>query len=173
MVKFSKGAGILVILAFTACSDTVESQMQKYLEFYYPTSGKYFYQITFEWGDYTIDTGHKPDDDVHPDSEKYKGYVTARTSVEQTPEGEKLFNYLVTPQGEVWITEARDIPEFSERQEVTEEKTNYGTSTRTSTINSSMEPVIEHFLAHKNAWRKYGTITASGGQSTLKLLTKN
>jgi len=152
-----------------SCSKTVESQMQKYLEFYYPTSGTYFYQIAFEWGEYVIDTGAKEDEEVHTDSEKYKGYITARPSVAATPDGEKLYTYLVTPDGQVFVTSARDIPETNSRQEVTTEEGAGGTTTSTTTINSSLEPVVDYFLSNNNAWQKYGTLTSSGGQSTLHL----
>jgi hypothetical protein len=173
MLKLIKISAIVLVAGLTGCTKTVESQMQDYLEFYYPTSGIYNYQISFEWGDYTIDTGASADEDLHPDSELYRGYITARTSILTTPEGEKLHTYLVTPKGEVWITDAGDIPETKTRQEVVIEKTDGGTSTSTTTINSSSEPVIDHFLNHKEAWKKYGTLKSTDGKNySLELETK-
>lgn len=169
MAKFLTTMVFFSLLLLQGCSKTVESQMQEYLEFYYPSSGSFYYQIVFEWGDYVIDTGAIPDEVVHPDSEKYKGYITARTSLSTTPDGEELKSYLVTPSGEVWTTTARDIPERSEREEVTEEKTQYGTSTSTTTINSSLEPLVDDFLISKSGWKKYGILKSSGGKSTLVL----
>jgi len=165
---------LIFALGLMACSKTVESQMQEYLEFYYPTSGTNYYQIAFAWGDYIIDTGASADEELHPDSELYRGYITARTSSATTPEGEKLYTYLVTPKGEVWITDANDIPENKSRQEVVIEKTDSGTSTSTTTINSTSEPVIDHFLNHKEAWKKYGTLKSTDGKSySLELENKN
>ena len=157
----------LAALAFAliGCSKTVESQMQEYLVFYFPSSGTFFYQIAFDWGDYTIETGASADEELHPDSELYRGYITARTSLSVTPEGEKLHTYLVTPKGDVWITDAKDIPETKTRQEVVEEKTEYGTSTSTTTINSSSEPVIDYFFSNKDNWKKYGVIQTTDGQN--------
>ena len=156
---------LLFLFMLVSCSKTVETQMQEYLEFYFPTSGIYNYQIAFDWGDYIIDTGASADEELQPDSEPYRGYITARTSVTATPDGEKLFTYLVTPKGDVWITEAKDIAEASNRQEVVEEKTDYGTSTSTTTINSTLEPVVDHFLKHSEAWKKYGSLKSSDGKN--------
>jgi len=160
-----KTFSILFLFILVSCTKTVETQMQKYLEFYYPTTGTNYYEIAFDWGDYIIDTGASADEELHSDSEPYRGYVTARTSVTATPDGEKLYTYLVTPKGDVWITEAKDIAESSDRQEVVEEKTDYGTSTSTTTINSTLEPVVDHFLKHKESWKKYGSLKSSNGKN--------
>ena len=174
MFKIFKFVAIISVFNFLSCSKTVESQMQEYIEFYYPTSGTFYYQIAFEWGDYVIDTGASFEEELHADSELYRGYITARTSVAATPDGEKLRTYLVTPKGDVWTTEATDIAETKSREEVVEEKTDYGTSTSTTTINSSSEPVIDHFLANKDAWKKYGTLKSSDGKNySLELEAKN
>jgi len=165
MSRLFKLVTLISVFGLIGCSKTVESQMQEYIEFYYPSSGTFFYQIAFEWGDYMIDTGASSDEELHPDSELFRGYITARTSSTSTPEGEKLYTYLVTPKGDVWITEATDIPETITRQEIIEEKTDYGKSTSTTTINSSSEPVIDHFLKNKDAWTKYGTLKSSDGKS--------
>ena len=164
---------LILAVGLTGCSKSVESQIQEYLEFYYPSSGIFFYQIDFDWGSYMIDTGASADEELNPDSELYRGYITARTSAETTPEGEKLYTYLVTPKGNVWITESKDIPETKTRQEVIEEKTDYGTSTSTTTITSSSEPVIDYFLQNKDAWKKYGTLkTTDGSNYSLELENK-
>jgi hypothetical protein len=173
MSKWSKKIVLVFVISLTACSNNVESQMQEYLEFYYPSTGTNFYQIDFEWGSYMIDTGASADEELHPDSELYRGYITARASVAVTPGVEKLYTYLVTPKGNVWITEAKDIPETKTRQEVIEEKTQYGTSTSTTTISSSSEPVIDYFLQNKEAWRKYGTLKTTGGTNYSLELEKN
>ena len=165
MPKLLKILTLALVTGLTGCSKSVESQMQQYLEFYYPTTGTYFYQIDFEWGSYMIDTGASADEELHHDSELYRGYITARTALATTPQGEKLYTYLVTPKGTVWITDATDIAESKTRQEVVEEKTTYGTSTSTTTITSSSEPVIDHFLQNKQAWKKYGAMKSTDGKN--------
>ena len=165
MSKWLNRSILVLAVTLAACSSSVESQMQEYLEFYYPSTGTFFYQIDFEWGSYMIDTGASADEELHPDSELYRGYITARTTTDITPEGEKLYTYLVTPKGNVWITEAKDIPETKTRQEVIEEKTQYGTSTSTTTITSSSEPVIDNFLQNKENWKKYGTLKTTDGKN--------
>ena len=165
MYKLLKFAILVSLFGLLGCTKTVESQMQEYVEFYYPTSGTFFYQIAFEWGDYVIDTGASADEEIHPDSELYRGYITARTSSTVTPDGEKLYTWLVTPKGDVWITETRDIPETKTRKEVVEEKVQGGTSISTTTINSASEPVIDHFLENKDAWTKYGTLKSGDGKN--------
>jgi len=174
MFKLIKFLALLSVFGLLGCTKTVESQMQEYLEFYYPSSGTFFYQIAFEWGDYMIDTGASADEELHPDSELYRSFITARTSSTVTAQGEKLYTYLVTPKGDVWITDVTDIAETITRQEIIEEKTEYGTSTSTTTINSSSEPVIDHFLKNRGAWTKYGTLKSSDGKSySLQLEAKN
>lgn len=174
MLKLFKFVAIISIFGLAGCTKSVESQMQEYLEFYYPSSGTFYYQIAFEWGDYIIDTGASADEELHSDSELYRGYITARTSVAVTPDGEKLKTYLITPKGDVWITDVTDIAETKTRKEVIEEKTDFGTSTSTTTINSSSEPVIDHFLANKDAWKRYGTLKSRDGKSySLELEAKN
>lgn len=174
MFKLFQYLVFISLFAFWGCTKTVETQMQEYLEFYYPTTGTNNYQIVFDWGNYIIDTGASADEELHPDSKIYRGYITARTNNRQTPDGEKLKTYLVTPKGDVWTTEATDIPETKARQEVTEEKTDQGTTTTTTTINSSSEPVIDYFLAHKEAWKKYGILKSSDGKKyKLDLVSSN
>jgi hypothetical protein len=169
MLNLFRGLLCSLTLVLMSCTKTVESQLQEYLEFYYPTSGTFYYQIAFEWGDYLIDTGAAIDEDLHADSESYRGYITARPSMEETADGQILKTYLVTPDGEVWITTNRDIPEIKSREEIVTKETDYGTSTNTTTINSTLEPVVDHFRTNKSDWQKYGKLTSSNGKSTLEL----
>jgi hypothetical protein len=173
MLKLFRVISVILVAGLMSCTKTVESQMQEYLEFYFPSTGTYYYQIDFDWGTYTIETGASADEELHPDSELYRGYITARTPLTVTPQGEKLYTYLVTPKGDVWITDATDIPESKTRQEVVEEKTESGTSTSTTTITSSSEPVIDYFFSHKDAWKKYGTLKTIDGKTYSLELEKN
>ncbi len=148
--------------------------MQQYMEFYYPTTGKFFYQITFDWGNYTIDTEVSLDEEVHKKSVVYKGYITMRPNVNKTPEGEELLIFLITPKGQVWASKDFSIPESKSRQEVVEEKTEYGKSTSTTTINSTSEPIIDNFLNAKESWSKYGELKSNDGKNfTVHLIGKN
>ncbi len=159
---------LFAVLFFISCEKSLQSQIDEYILFYYPTTSQYFYEISFDWGYYIIDTGPALDEVVHKDSEPYKGFITLRPKVTSNAPQEKLATYLITPQGEVWKTFADDIPESSSREEVVEEKTEYGTSTSTTTINSTMEPVVNHFKTNKNFWQKYANIEGSEGNYSLK-----
>ena len=55
------------------------------------------------------------------------------------------------------------------REEIVTKETDYGTSTNTTTINSTLEPVVDHFRTNKSDWQKYGKLTSSNGKSTLEL----
>ena len=48
LVRIIFSLALLVVIG--ACSESTEDQMEKYLEFYYPSTGSYFYDIRFEWG---------------------------------------------------------------------------------------------------------------------------
>ncbi|MDZ7736087.1 MAG: hypothetical protein U5P41_08280 [Gammaproteobacteria bacterium] len=76
----------------------------------------------FDWGEYLITTHAKPDEQVHPDSEPYRGYITLRPSANVDEKGQSLFIYLVTPEGDVW-RHANDgsIPESTVREEIVKE----------------------------------------------------
>ncbi len=152
------------LLFLTACDKTVQSQMNTYMEFYYPTTGKFFYQITFDWGYYTIDTEAAIDEEVEKESEPYKGYITMRPDIEIAPSGEVLFIYVITPEGQVWSSREFSIPQTITRQVIIEEKTEYGTSTSTTTITSSSEPIIDHFIENPLAWKKYGELQSKDGK---------
>lgn len=152
----------------TSCTEkTVQSQMDEYIVFYYPTTGEVFYDIVFDWGSYVIDTGASMDAQLHADSEPYKGYISMRPFVDGVAPEESLPIYLVTPGGEVWITDAEDIAKTSSREEVEVD----GSDTMTTTINSSLEPIVDHFKTSKNAWKKYGDLTKSGDSYSLTKAT--
>ena len=50
------------------------------------------------------------------------------------------------------------------------ERVQGGTMTRTRTVNSESEPVIDHFLSNPAAWRRYGTMVADGDEFELERL---
>jgi len=164
---------LLIFLNFVlwiSCSKTTEEQMREYIEFYFPSTGQYYYDIVFEWGTYAINTGPDAEEELHADSEPYRGYITMRPHINQNTNLEKLPIYLITPGGEVWITENADsIAESKSRKEITIKKTDYGTSTKTITINSSLEPIVDHYLENKDQWKKYGKLESSNGKYILKL----
>jgi hypothetical protein len=160
---------LLFIILISGCTKTTEEQIQEYLEFYYPTTGEFTYIIEFEWGQYEIFTGAKMEAKMHADSEPFKGFITFRPTVTNAAFTESVPAYLVTPEGEVWKTIQLDlIPESTTRKEMTEEKTEYGTSTQTRTINSSSEPMILSFKHNKEIWKRYGTLTGDSGQSSFE-----
>ena len=158
-IRFILPLAPLVIIG--GCSESTEEQMEKYLEFYFPSTGSYFYEIKFDWGTYLIVTEAKPGEEVHDDSKPYRGFVTMRPSVAGA--GEESFPiYLVTPQGEVWTSNRHDaIPKEKQRKEVVVD----GSSTMTSTITSASEPVIDDFLANKAQWKRHGSLTTKGDKS--------
>lgn len=151
-------------LLFLGCEKSVKTQMHQYMEFYYPTTGKFYYEIMFDWGYYTIDTEYALQDSVDESSIAYKGYITMRPNSQQSLKAEPLFIYLITPAGEVWESQDFSIPETKTREVVVEEKTEYGTSTSTSTINSGSEPIIDHFMVNKTAWTKYAELKSNNGK---------
>jgi len=162
----------LFILLF-GCSKTTEEQVQEYMEFYYPTTGEFTYSIVFEWGEYEIFTGAKMDEKVHTDSEPFKGFITFRPFVTNSAITETFPVFLITPNGEVWNTaQISSIPESITRKEVTEEKTEFGISTQTRTIESTSEPVVLSFINNKPIWEKYGTLTTGVDKSTFTPVQK-
>lgn len=149
----------LAVTIVTGQSKKTEKMMQDYLAFYFPATGESFYEITFDWGSYTFITGAGPDDELHPDSEPYRGFVTARPSPLNSDEGE-MPSFLITPKGEVWVHQEQEgeIPEYNSREEKVVEKDKYGTTTTTTTIQSPLEPLVDHFKEHPEGWNKYGVI---------------
>ncbi|MCB0281593.1 MAG: hypothetical protein KDF60_03360 [Calditrichaeota bacterium] len=152
------------ILTITACEKTLEEQMQEYLEFYFPTTGQNSYEIVFEWGHYTISTGATANEELHPDSEPYRGYITMRPVISDSSKVQNLPTYLVTPKGEVWRSfNTKEIRASSHREEITVEKTDTATNTTTVTIESVSEPVIDNFQENRQNWEKYGKLEAAVG----------
>ena len=152
----------LSYLVVAGCSKSTEDQMREYIEFYYPTTGEYTYEIVFDWGLYVITTSHKPDEQVHPDSEPYKGYIVMRPSPKESSQKEFPL-YLITPEGSVWTHAISDaIAETKTREEVVTEKSGSVTSTSITTINSPLEPVVDHFLSHKEEWKDHGRLVKDG-----------
>lgn len=148
---------------------SMEDQMKQYMELYYPTSGPFTYEIMFDWSQYTITTEAKLEEEVHDDSRPYRGHITMRPAVVASHPEIHPPMYLITPQGEVWKNDALDsVPEIKTRQEVTERKSDHGTTVQTLTIQSVSEPVIDHFGENPSQWTRYGTIERSGSKSHLK-----
>ncbi len=152
----------LMVLGLGACEPkSTQAQIDEYLAFYYPTTGDYFYQIVFDWGEYLIITHPKPNEQVHPDSEPYRGYITFRPSVETDDKGDPLMIYLVTPKGDVWMhANNGSIPESTVREEVVKE----GSMTTTTTIDSPSEPVIKDYLQNPGNWQHYAQLIADGDE---------
>jgi len=143
------------------------------MEFYYPTTGKIRYEIIFDWGKYIIITEDKLDADVHDDSKPYLGYITFRPEEATKSSKQEQPYYLITPNGEVWKNATgHGISEFSDRQEVSKERTKYGIITQTLTIRSDSEPIIDHFKAHPEQWNRYGKLECLGDKTKLKLIEK-
>jgi hypothetical protein len=55
---------------------------------------------------------------------------------------------------------------------VTVEKVEGGTSTQTTVIRSEAEPVIDHFLAHGDAWTKHGVLEDTGKGHRLRPIAR-
>jgi hypothetical protein len=165
---------IILTVFFTACEKTLEQQMQEYMEFYFPTSGQYTYNIAFDWGEYIITTGATGEEELHPDSEPYRGYITMRPIISDSTLVQNLPTYLITPKGVVWQNfNTAGIPASSHREEITVEKSGSTTSTSTVTIESVSEPVIDNFQENKQNWEKYGKLEAAiGGGSVFTSVKK-
>lgn len=152
----------IICIVFGVSSITAQQDTQKlvdqYIEFYYPTTGPAFYEIVFDWGIYMIDTGHALEDSVHADSEPYKGYITMRPFVNEDETIEERYTYIILANGDVWRTDATDMEKTNPREEVVIEKNENGTSTMTTTINSYLEPVVDHYLSNPSEWKEYGAL---------------
>ena len=169
LMEISRWLGLtLLCLLVIGCGKSTEEQMREYVEFYYPTTGEYSYDIVFDWGSYVVTTSHKPDEQVHPDSEPYKGYIVMRPSPKERSQNQFPI-YLIAPEGSVWTHPVSDdIPETKTREEVVTEKSGSVTSTSTTTINSPLEPVVDHFLSNKSEWKDYGRLVKDGDGYKLK-----
>lgn len=143
------------------------------MEFYYPGKSKVTYNIIFDWGEYIITTEDKQDANVHEDSRPYLGYITFRPKVDEQSSQQKQSFYVITPEGEVWVnTTGQGISEVAIRQEITEERTKHGITTKTLTIQSISEPIIDHFKAHPEQWTRFGKLQYHGDKTRLKLVEK-
>ncbi|MDY0110019.1 MAG: hypothetical protein RBT60_08805 [Candidatus Krumholzibacteria bacterium] len=163
------GTLVLPAVLLTACSvgNTGGGDMKKYLEFYFPTSGAASYSVVHDWGEYLIVTEAGPQDELHPDSEPYRGFVTMRPyiaagrTVTPTP-----LIYCITPAGEVWATaDLAAVPAAKTRVEVSDQG---GGTTLTSTIESPSEAVIDCFREQPGIWTRFGRLEVKGGKTRFK-----
>lgn len=160
---------LLAMFGLGGCAKSTERQMQQYLEFYYPSTGEFTYEIGFDWGSYGIDTMAKAAEGVSADSARYRGYIVARPSVAQDDKGNPLWTYLVTPEGEVWVRhDDGSIPAAGHREEVRRSEDASGVTTITTVIESPAEPVIDDFLAKPAGWTRYGRLVAVGKKYRLE-----
>jgi len=144
--------------------------MHEYIEFYYPSTGGFTYDIIFDWGSYIIVTGPNAEEKLNEDSEPYRGYIVMRPDPNPGGEQKNLPIYLITPEGGVFTKiDNAEIPELKTREEVIVEKTEYGTSTMTTTLHSPLEPVVDDFLSNRDQWVPYGRVESSGGKTILTL----
>lgn len=154
------------LLLLTGCGPkSTQDMVDQYLEFYYPSTGDFFYQIVFDWGEYLIMTHAKVDEEVHPDSEPYRGYITFRPSTATDDKGQPVMIYLVTPDGDVWMhPNDGSITESTTREEVVEE----GSMTTTTTIESPSEPIIQDYSRNPQNWKRYAKLIAKGEKYDLE-----
>lgn len=167
-------ASLLIVAGIGGCAKSTEGQMQQYLEFYYPSTGEFTYEIGFGWGSYGIYTMAKTDEKVSVGSAKYRGYIVARPSVAEDDKGNSLWTYLVTPAGEVWVRhDDGSIPAAGHREEVQRSEDESGVTTTTTIIESPAEPVIDDFLASPAAWTKYGRLVTAGKNYRLERVSES
>jgi len=163
------GLGALLV----GCSKpTTEQRMQKHMEFYYPSTGDYTYEVVFDWGVYAIKTEAAMAQTVHRDSESYRSYIVMRPRPKAGSVEQGLAIYLINPKGEVWKTTDVGIAASRQREEVEVTKDEGGTATMTRTIQSISEPVIDHFLDNAKRWQRYGTLEPGNGQKSTLVLAK-
>jgi hypothetical protein len=162
-------AWLLVLCLLAACGGAIsgDRDMKKYLEFYFPTTGAASYTILYDWGEYLVITEAGPRDELHPDTEPYRGFVTMRpypaegTSVVPAPP-----IYCITPAGEVWTTtETAAVPAIKKRVEVQDKG---GGTVLTTTIESPGEAVIDSFHDDREIWARFGTLEVKGGKTRFK-----
>lgn len=167
--RFGVGVLVAAFIGLAGCDRGPEGEIEDYLTFYYPTTGRVYYQMAYDWGDYLIETGPSADEELHPDSEPYRGFVTMRPAAGAAPPDPAFAMYLATPEGEVWRADTgTDIAETSQREEVTVETTDNATATTTMTVQSYAEPVIDDFLANPDRWTRYGTLTVDGEETSFE-----
>jgi hypothetical protein len=160
----------LCLLAACTAPPTPEQQLDQYIAFYYPATTDGIYDIVFDWGVLQITCELPVTAEAHEDSGPYLGFVTLRPKAKagmSLPDG--IRTTLIEADGSVWqLPDTSDVAESSTREEVVVEKEGGVTSTTTTTIESVSEPVIDHFRTQPEAWLRYGTLTASGGESRLE-----
>ncbi len=151
---------------FQANGQDTEKLLKKYIEFYYPTTAAAYYDIVFEWGNYGITTGEPLEAEVHPDSERYRGYIGMRPAPLTNADGTPLATYLITPDGKVWMCYESEveIAPHNKRDEVVQE----GNATSTTIIQSPLEPLVDHFSAYPEKWKAFGNLVASGKKYKLR-----
>ena len=47
-------AALCATFLLAGCEESLDDQMTEYMEFYYPSSGAFWYDIAFDWGSYLI-----------------------------------------------------------------------------------------------------------------------
>ncbi len=151
--------------------DSLESNLKKYMEFYYPSTNQATYTIRFPWGNYTITTENPLSSEVHEDSKPYLGFITFRPTITTPSNHIKPSLFLITSEGEVWENHTgQKIPNEKERKEIIEKKHESGITTTTRSICSVSEPVIDHFRTNKEQWTKYGILEVIKGKTRLKAI---
>lgn len=156
-------ATLFALVGLGACSKNTETQIQKYLAFYYPSGTDTSYEISFEWGVYDIYTTEPAVSGPAGDEARYGGYIIARPTVDRATPGERYWTYLVTPDGKVWRRiDGGSIPASGHRKKVTVSNDGNATTTTTLTIESPAEPVIDDFLRQPEVWSRYGALVARG-----------
>ncbi len=152
-------AALLALFGLGSVSKNTETQIQKYLAFYYPSSNDTSYEINFDWGTYDIYTTGSSIPGSSGEDACYGGYIVARPTVDHVTPGEHYWTYLVTPGGKVWRRmDGGNIPASSQRKKVSVSNEDNSTTTTTVTIESPAEPVIDDFLRQPEAWSKYGVL---------------
>src|SRR5260221_11896161 len=165
----------ITVILLMGCKQTKTMEVQDYLEFYYPPLGinkEMPYEILFDWGKCVIVTGAGPKAKLSSESEPYRGYIAIRAIKSDSSNLPNFPVYLVTSDGEVWTCESsNDIPRTKTRQELIVEVNGISRSTSTTEITSFVEPVVDHFISHRDLWRRFGKMELNG--TTYKLNKTN
>lgn len=153
-----------------AGKDSLDTDLRKYMEFYYPSTSKTTYEVLFPWGTYVITTEDPLSAEVHEDSKPYQGYITFRPIVTNSSDQLQPSLFVITPEGEVWENPSGEgIQKEKQRKEIVTEEHGSGIMTSTTTITSVSEPVIDHFKTNKDQWHRYGNLEILKGKTRLTL----
>lgn len=154
---------LIAVLGFGACGKGLETQMQKHLESYYPSSRETRYKVNFDGGFYDIyTTGSAKPKSAGVDA-RYDGYIVARPNIKNSTRGQAYWTYLVTPGGKVWRRiDSGEIPASGHHMTELLTIQDTVTTTITQTVNSHAEPVIEDFLDNPEGWSLYGVLESEG-----------